>query len=103
MLVTERISIDTLDSILPPLRIEFIKPGEAAARAGLAQWDLLDTVGGQRFATVGALNDWLKTKAPTDKVPVLVRRGSGADPRLVADYYRFEIQPSELRLLTVGE
>ncbi len=103
LLVTERVTLDSADSTLPPLRIEFIKPGEGAARIGLQTWDLLDRVGGQRFATVAALYDWLKTKSPTDKVPVLVRRFSSADPRVSADYYRLEIQPTDLRLITAGE
>jgi serine protease Do len=100
MLVTERISLDTADSNLPPLRIEFIKNGEAAARVGLRPGDQLDRVGGQRFATVAALHDWLKGRSPAEKVPVLVRRASGADPRITADYHRFEIQPTNLQLLT---
>jgi len=52
LLVTERINLDTADSNLPPLRIEFIKNGEAAARVGLRPGDQLDSVGGQRFTTV---------------------------------------------------
>lgn len=103
LLVTERISLDAGDSTLPPLRIEMIKPGEAASRIGLQPWDHLEMVGGQRFATVAALHDWLKGRSPAEKVPVLVRRASGADPRVSADYHRFEIQPANLRLLTAGE
>ena len=37
-------------------------------------------VGGQRFATVAALHDWLKGRAPNEKVAVLVRRSSSFDP-----------------------
>jgi PDZ domain-containing secreted protein len=102
-LVTESITLDTADSNLPPLRIDFIKPGEAAARVGLRAGDHLDRVGGQRFATVTALHNWLKDKPPAEKVPVLVRRASNADPRVSADYYRFEVQPAGLRLLTADE
>ena len=100
LLVTERVSLDTADSLLPSLRIEFIRPGEAGSRIGLQPWDHLDSVGGQRFATVAALYDWLKGRPPAEKVAVLVRRGSGADPRVSADYHRFDIQPTDLRLLT---
>jgi S1-C subfamily serine protease len=103
LLVTESITLDTADSNLPPLRIDFIKPGEAAARVGLRAGDHLDRVGGQRFATVTALHNWLKDKPPAEKVPVLVRRASNADPRVSADYYRFEVQPAGLRLLTADE
>ncbi|MFM9941025.1 MAG: trypsin-like peptidase domain-containing protein [Hyphomicrobiaceae bacterium] len=103
LLVTERISLDTPDATLPPLRIEFIKPGEAASRVGLQAWDHLDMVGGQRFATVAALHAWLKGRPAGEKVAMLVRRGSFGDPRVSAEYHRFEIQPSELRLLTAGE
>lgn len=103
LLVTERNTIDTVISSLPSLRIEFVKAGEAGARVGLRAWDYLDTVGGQRFTTVAALHDWLKTKTVTDKIPVLVRRGSGADPRITADYHRFDIQATDLRLLAAGD
>jgi serine protease Do len=103
LMVTEGINLDPADSNLPPLRIEFIKPGEAAARIGLRPGDRLDMVGGQRFATVAALHDWLKGRPPAERVPVLVRRASGADPRVTAEYYRFEIQPAGLQLLTANE
>jgi len=103
LLVTESITLDTADSNLPPLRIEFIKAGEAAARIGLRAGDHLDRVGGQRFATVAALHDWLKNRPPAEKVPVFVRRASNADPRVTADYYRFEVQPAGLQLLTADE
>jgi serine protease Do len=103
LMVTEGINLDPADSNLPPLRIEFIKPGEAAARIGLRPGDRLDMVGGQRFATVAALHDWLKGRSAAEKVPVLVRRGSAADPRVTAEYYRFEIQPAGLQLLTANE
>jgi hypothetical protein len=100
MLVTERMTLDTADSLLPPLRIDFIKPGEAATRAGFLPWDHLDMVGDGRFATVAALHDWLKGRPPSEKVAVLVRRFSSFDPRVTAEYHRFEIQPVELQLLT---
>jgi len=100
MLVTERVTLDTADSLLPPLRIEFIKPGEPAGRAGFQPWDHLHMVGGRRFATVAALHEWLKGRPPTEKVTVLVRRSSGFDPRVTAEYHRLEIQPTALQLLT---
>ena len=103
LLVTERINLDTADSNLPPLRIEFIKNGEAAARVGLRPGDQLDSVGGQRFTTVAALHDWLKGRPSAERVPVLVRRFSNADTRVTAEYHRFEIQPTDLHLLKADE
>jgi hypothetical protein len=102
MLITERVTIDTDDSLLPPLQIEFIRPGELAARAGFQTWDHLETVGDRRFATVAALHGWLKDRQPTEKVAVLVRRSSSFDPRVTAEYHRFEIHPTSLQLLTGG-
>ena len=89
--------------MLPPLRIEYIKPGEPAGRAGFQAWDHLHLVGGRRFATVAALHDWLKGRPPTEKVAVLVRRSSSFDPRVTAEYHRLEIQPTALQLLTGGD
>ncbi len=104
MLVTERQAVDSEPSGLPPLRIEFIKQGEAAARAGFQAWDLLESVGGQRFASIEALRDWLKDRKAGERVPVLVRRHVASfDRRIGAEYHRFEIAPSDLRLLTAGE
>jgi S1-C subfamily serine protease len=102
LLVAERITLDTANSALPPLRIEFIKPGEAAARVGLHAGDHLHMVGERRFATVAALFDWLKARPPAEKVALLVRRFSGADPRVTAEYHRFELAPTALQLLTGG-
>src|SRR5262249_53751432 len=48
LLVAERVTLDTAESLLPPLRIEYIKPGEAGARAGFQVGDLLHMVGNQR-------------------------------------------------------
>jgi serine protease Do len=100
MLVTERIALDAADSLLPPLRIEFIRPGEPAGRAGFQPWDHIDSVDDRRFVTVAELHDWLKAKPPTAKVAVLVRRSSNFDPRITAEYHRFEIEPTALQLLT---
>jgi hypothetical protein len=100
LLVTERVTLDTSESLLPPLRIEFIRPGEAAARAGFHNGDLLETVGGQRFRTVSALHEWLKARPAGGKVAILVRRFSSFDPRVTAEYHRFEVQPTQLQLLT---
>jgi serine protease Do len=102
MLITERATIDTTASPLPPLQVEFIRPGTAAARAGFQTWDHLETVGGRRFATVAALHDWLNERHPTEKVAVLVRRPSSFDPRVTAEYHRFEVLPTALQLLTGG-
>jgi serine protease Do len=103
LLVSDRQFLDLADSVLPPLRIEFIKPGEPAARVGFQAGDMLDQVGGQRFVTVAALHDWLKTRAANEKLSVLVRRGTGFDPRVVAEYHRFDMQVGELRVLSAGE
>ena len=77
--------------------------GEAAARLGLRPGDQLDSIGGQRFATVSALHDWLKGRPAAERVPLLVRRFSNADLRVTAEYHRFEIQPTDLRLLKADE
>ena len=103
LLITERATLDTADSSLPPLRIEFIKPGETAARTGLQAGDHLHLVGDRRFATVGELHDWLKARpSPNEKVALLVRRFSSFDSRVTAEYHRYEVQPSGLELLTGG-
>ena len=102
MLITERATIDTDSSPLPPLRIEYIKPGEAATRSGFQTWDVLETVGGRRFATVAALHDWMKERKPNEKVSILVRRSANFDLRVTAEYHRLEIHPTTLRLLTAG-
>jgi S1-C subfamily serine protease len=104
MLVTERQAVDSEANGLPPLRIEFIKQGEAAARAGFQAWDLFESVGGQRFTSIEALRDWLKDRRSGERVPVLVRRHVASfDRRIGAEYHRFEIAPSDLRLMTAGE
>lgn len=103
LLVTERQWLDVADSTLPPLRVEFIKPGEPAARVGFQQGDLLDQVGGQRFSTVSALHAWLTSRPANDKVTVFVRRGSGFDPRVSAEYHRFEMPAGEVRLFSAGD
>ena len=103
LLIAERTNLDVSDTSLPPLRIEFIKMGEPAARVGFQMFDQLDMVGGQRFASVGALHDWLKGRSATEKIPVLVRRFSGADARVTAEYHRFDIQATDVRMLTAGE
>lgn len=102
LLVAERISIDTADLPLPPLRIEFIRPGDAAARSGLRPGDHLETVGGQRFQTVAELHAWLAARPPAEKASILVRRGAGFDARVTSEYHRFEVQPTDLKLLTAG-
>ncbi len=104
LLVAERQSLDQEETALPPLRIEFIRQGEAAARVGFQPWDHLETVGGRRFSTVPELHDWLKAQPANAKVSVLVRRHIAAfDRRIGAEYYRFELAPTELRLMTAGE
>jgi hypothetical protein len=104
MLVTERQAVDSESSGLPPLRIEFIKQGEAAARAGFQAWDQLETVSGRRFASIADLHDWLKARPGVERLPVLVRRNVASfDRRIVAEYHRFEIAAADVRLLTAGD
>lgn len=103
MLVTERPALDSLDIGLPGLRVEFVRAGEHAARAGVQPWDQLDQVGGQRFATVDALHAWLAARAPGDKVAWLMRRNSMLDPRVTADYHRIDLAPADMRLVAAGE
>jgi S1-C subfamily serine protease len=104
MLVTERQALDAEPSGLPPLRIEFIKQGEAAARAGFQPWDLLETFGGRRFASIVELHAWLGAKPQGERVNVLVRRHIASfDRRIGAEYHRFDVAPSDVRLLTAGD
>ncbi len=104
MLVTERQAVDAEASELPPLRIEFIRQGEAASRAGFQPWDQLDTVGGRRFGSIHELHDWLKSRPSGERVQVLVRRHVASfDRRIGAEYHRFEISPSNLSLMTAGD
>jgi hypothetical protein len=104
LLITERQALDAEATGLPSLRIEFIKQGAAASRAGFQPWDQLETVGGQRFASVGALHEWLKTRATGERIPVLIRRNIASfDRRIGAEYHRFEVQPLDVRLLKAGD
>jgi len=104
LLVAERQSLDQEPTVLPALRIEFIKQGEAAARVGFQPWDHLETVDGRRFSTVSELHEWLKARPANAKTAFLVRRHIAAfDRRIGAEYHRFELAPSELRLLTAGD
>jgi serine protease Do len=104
MLVTERQAVDAEESSIPQLRIEFIKQGEAAARAGFQPWDQLETVAGQRFTSIQDLQAFLNGRAAGERVPVLIRRNSVSfDRRIGAEYHRFDIAPAELKLLTAGD
>lgn len=103
MLITERTALDSVDPSLPPLRIEFIKSGEGASRIGLQSGDQIVSAGDRKFANVADLYGWLAGKPAAEKVTLLIRRFSLGDPRINADYYRFEIQPTDLRLLSAGE
>jgi serine protease Do len=104
MLVTERQGVDNETSGLPPLRIEFIKQGEAAARVGFQPWDQLESVGGQRFTSMEALRDWLKERRAGERVPFLIRRNIASfDRRIGAEYHRFEIAVSDLRLMSAAD
>jgi serine protease Do len=104
LLVTERQAVDSEASSLPMLRIEFIKQGEAGSRAGFQPWDLLETVGGQRFTSTAALHEFLKSRPATERIPILIRRHIASfDRRIGAEYHRFEITPADLKLLTAGD
>lgn len=104
MLITERQGVDSEASGLPPLRIEFIRQGEAAARAGFLPWDQLETVSGQRFSSIQQLHDWLKDRPRAERLQVLVRRHIASfDRRISAEYHRFDIAASDVRLLTAGD
>ena len=103
LMVSERINLDNGGSILPPLRVEYIRPGELAARSGFQTFDLVDSIDGRRFTSVGDLHAWLKAKPPSVKVALLVRRFSSTDPRVSAEYFRFELPPAELKLLTIDD
>jgi serine protease Do len=104
MLVTERQALDSETSALPALRIEFIKQGETAARAGFQPWDLLETVDGRRFSSLDELHAFLKAQPATRRLPVLVRRHVASfDRRIGAEYHRFEIAAQDPRLLTAGD
>ena len=58
---------------------------------------------GRRFEKVAALFDWLRQRPETEKVAVLVRRNAMFDPRLSAEYHRFEIAPSGLKLVSTSD
>lgn len=103
MLVARRATLDSETSTLPPLRIEYIKSGEGASRIGLQTWDQIESVDGHKFGTVEELYNWLKPKKAADKTVLMIRRSSGADPRLSAEYHRFEIEPADLRLWRAGD
>jgi serine protease Do len=104
MLITERQAVDSEASGLPPLRIEFIKQGEAAARAGFQAWDQLESVGGQRFTSIESMRDWLKDRKAGERVPFLIRRNIASfDRRIGAEYHRFEIAVSDLRLMSAAD
>jgi serine protease Do len=104
MLVTERQALDAEASGLPPLRIEFIKQGEAASRAGFQPWDQLETVDGRRFGSIGELGDFLKAQPAGKRLSVLVRRHVASfDRRIGAEYHRLDIAPTDTRLMTAGD
>ncbi len=61
-------------------------------------------MGGRRFTTVAQLHEWLKAQPANAKVPVLIRRHIAAfDRRIGAEYHRFDVPPTELRLMTAGD
>jgi serine protease Do len=104
MLVTERQALDAESSGLPALRIEFIKQGEAAARAGFQPWDMLETFSGRRFGSIGELHDWLKIRPAAERIPVLVRRHIASfDRRIGAEYHRLDVTPADVKMMTAGD
>ena len=102
MLVTERVTLDTADFVAAAASDRVHQAREAGRAGRLSDLGPSAPVGGRRFATVAALHDWLKGRAPTEKVAMLVRRSSSFDPRVTAEYHRLEIQPTALQLLTAG-
>ncbi|MBN1420131.1 MAG: trypsin-like peptidase domain-containing protein [Planctomycetes bacterium] len=57
--------------------------GGAAARAGLAEWDLIAAIDGTPVRYRDDLLRAVRAKAPGDEVTFTVRRGGDADPRSV--------------------
>jgi len=57
--------------------------GGAAARAGLAEWDLITAIDGKNVRYRDELLRAVRAKAPGDEVTFTVRRGGDADPRTV--------------------
>lgn len=101
MLIVERSAVDIDYRNDPRLRIEFVRTGETAARAGFMSWDQLDQVGGRRFNNLAELQAWLKERQPRERVQFLVRRNVAvAERRISAEYHRLELSVSDARLVT---
>ncbi len=104
LLITERQFLDTEPTVLPPLRVEFVKQGEASARAGFVPGDQIESIGGQRFARVGELHDWLKGRPANEKIRVVVRRSVFSNERrITAEYHRFDVDARDVTLLKAGD
>jgi C-terminal processing protease CtpA/Prc len=104
LLIAERLSMDSESTVLPPLRVEFVKQGETAARAGFVPGDQIETIGGQRFSTVSELHTWLQARPANEKIRVLVRRSAfSAERRITAEYHRFDVDAKDVALVKAGE
>jgi serine protease Do len=104
LLIAERQFLDVETSVLPPLRVEFVKQGEAAARAGFGPGDQIETIGGQRFSKVVDLHTWLKARPVNEKIRILVRRSVFSNERrITAEYHRFEVDAKDVALVSAAE
>ncbi len=104
MLIVERNALDIDYRDEPRLRVEFVKQGEEAARRGITQWDQVETVGGQAFSTIEALHAWLSRRPATERVALMLRRGTGITPRRIgSEFYRIEVLNSDMKLLSMRD
>jgi serine protease Do len=104
LLIAERQFLDTEASTLPPLRVEFVKQGETASRAGFVPGDQIATIGGQSFTKVADLHTWLQARPANEKIRILVRRSVFSNERrITAEYHRFEVEAKDVALVKAGE
>jgi serine protease Do len=104
MLIVERNGLDIDYRDEPRLRVEFVRQGDEASRRGVQQWDQVETVGGQSFASLAALHEWLKGRPANERLSVMLKRGMGITSRRVgSEFHRFELRNAEVRLLTMQE
>lgn len=104
MLIVERNGLDIDYRDEPRLRVEFVKQGEEASRRGILQWDQIETVGGEAFSTVEALHAWLAKRPPTERIALMLRRGTGITPRRIgSEFYRIEVLNSDMKLLAMRD
>ena len=104
MLIVERNGLDIDYRDEPRLRIEFIKQGEEASRRGILMFDQIETVGGQAFSNLGDLHGWLRTKPATERVALLLKRGTGITSRRIgSEFYRIEVLNTDVKLLSMQD